>query len=285
VNALVKALLNRREDQVGPVANESNSRGKAEKDPSETLKSEKNGEPGQASLSASLQERVSGKQDQSEINRHLVKNRDKKSEIDSLRDVGESNTSAGHHADEKVPSVKHKAQSDIANDKPSKKMRLSTDSVKPDDLQTNKHATGAEKILMKSDKDSGKVSTQLHKENSEKMKPSEKKVKSSGELLQKAEDHLVTRRPEVVSFPIHYKFTMRTSNTEKHELYHTKTNQPITSTPITCINLFSSLPSPQLLYKSFSFIKALLRAISSIKLLTFKDSTQNCLGRSLSQLN
>ena len=231
--SLVKALLNRKEDQVGPVVNESDTRGKAENDPSETLKSEKKDGVGQASLSVSLKERVSGKQDQNEVNCHLVKNRDKKSGIVSSRAVGESNTSAGLHADENVPSVKHKAQSDIANDRPSKKMRLSTDSMKPDDLQTNKHATVAKKILIKSDKDdSDKVSTQPHKENSEKMKLSEKKVKSSGESLQKAEDHVVTRRPETVSFPIRYKFTMLMSNTEKHKLYHTKQITPSPPRPL-----------------------------------------------------
>lgn len=113
--------------------------------------------------------------------------------LERTRNVGKADTSA---ADRVNTSVKHK-NPDLSNDKPSKKMKLSDDS--------------------------GNVSGQLHKENSEKNKPSEKKVKSLDESLQKppppasgtnnnvAENQMiVARNPYAVSFSIH------------HDVHHTE---------------------------------------------------------------
>ncbi|KAJ6797692.1 protein ANTI-SILENCING 1-like isoform X1 [Iris pallida] len=79
-----------------------------------------------------------------------------------------------------IESGKYKAQADIPGDKPSKKIRLSSDTLKSsDDLEKNKNATDMKKVHIMHDEDgSGKGSVRPVKESSGKMKLSERNSKS-----------------------------------------------------------------------------------------------------------
>ncbi|ONK75486.1 uncharacterized protein A4U43_C03F17410, partial [Asparagus officinalis] len=197
----VKSLLNREDDQVrSPVSiteeNGTDIKGKADAGTasialsnSENLKSEENkvkiDKPGPT---LSSKDKAITKKRQAEVEGRLVGTSVTKSKIESSRDIEGTNSFA-------------------SNDKPSKKMRISDDSAKPDDLRKNKHATDSNKS---DEDDSAKGSISLHKENVEKMKLIEKKVNSSSESLQnvpsafpvknntKAESQMVevSRRPD-----------------------------------------------------------------------------------------
>lgn len=185
---------------------------------SKTLKSEDNkgkiDEPGIATVSSN--DKFAEKKHHNEAKDYPGGNNDPKSKVESSQDAGKANNLVALHLDEKVTSAKHKAQSDICDYKPSKKMRLSDGSTEADDLQKNKHSTDANKAVIKPDEDDYRKGSLLLYKNSDKVKLSEKKVKSSEDPQKttpvsaisdtKAEHRLldVTRRPDAVSFFLHH---------------------------------------------------------------------------------
>lgn len=228
---LVQSLLNRKEDPVKSVFSKSEVDGSDMKGKegagigsytlfsSKTLKSKDNktkiDEPVQATVSST--DKFVEKKHQNEAKHYqLCGSNDPKSKIESRQDAERASDSVASRVDEKVTSAKHKAQSDICDYKPSKKMRLSDGSTEADDLQKNKHSTDANKAVIKPDEDDYRKGSLLLYKNSDKVKLSEKKVKSSEDPQKttpvsaisdtKAEHRLldVTRRPDAVSFFLHH---------------------------------------------------------------------------------